>query len=595
MRVLLVAAVIAAMTAAPAHADDSLPPDAVFVSATDGSDSAPGTSTQPLKTVKQAVKRATAGTMTTIVLRAGTYRENLGVIGKPVTLRPYPGEHPWFKGSSPVPTSSFVPDGTTWRLDGWHPADVCLTKGQLGLSNPCVVNPADLTAANPIGGDPEMVFIDGAPLTQVATLPEVSAGAFYWDSVNFRIYLGSDPAGHTVEISDRSYALHFVAGAEGSVVRGLGFAHYATSLNYGKHPAVLITQAAGTVFEDNLVTHNAAAGMALHASDVTATGNLITANGSNGVLSNRAVNLTLRHNQIVANNLEDTGLQGNSLAGAGMKATFLHNATISDNVFAGNHGTGFWCDLACYQVTMVRNTARDNTKHGLFYEISAAGLIASNLVTGNGLYGLKISGSNHVRTYNNTFAANTQAILVAEDPRPTLPCGGDANKCPQPADQALGITYDTADVTIVNNVIAAGTGTLVDTVDGNTVTSGKRLGATGMIPLGQMDHNGYSRTSPGIPPVLVNWVHADDTGYSPYPTLPAFQETGRDPASMYQETSYFVDEPAGDYHLVPGSPAETGGLPLPADVAEAIGVPVQYPTPLGVLRTCSFIDVPRQR
>ncbi|MCP2167766.1 parallel beta-helix repeat (two copies) [Goodfellowiella coeruleoviolacea] len=562
---------------------DPVPSNAIIVSATAGNDSWPGTEAQPLKTVKQALRRATAGTMTTIVLREGVYRENLGAIVKPITLQPYPGEQAWFKGSSVVSPASFVADGARWRLDNWQPTDMCLTKNVLGTANPCVVNPADLTAANPIGGDPEMVFVDGTPQTQVDALAKVGANSFYWDSVKFQIFLGQNPAGHTVEIADKSYALHFMAGAENSVVRGLGFAQYATSLNYSKHPAALITQASGTVFENNTVTLNAAAGMALHASNVRAIGNTITRNGSNGLLSNRASNLTLRGNQVVANNLEDTGLQGNSLAGAGMKATFLHDSVISDNVFADNHGTGFWCDLACYRVTIVRNTARNNTKHGLYYEVSSQGLIASNLAVGNTSTGLKISGANHVRTYNNTFADNGQALLVAEDPRPKAGCTNDANNCPLPADAALGITYDTADVTLVNNIFAAGTATtpLVDTVDGNPVSSGKRPGAAGMIPAGQMDNNGYYRARATQPATLVNWVHAADTGYSAYASLPAFRATGRDTHGSYQETSYFV---AGDYRLVPGSPAETAGAALPADVAAAIGVPATGPVALGALR-----------
>ena len=46
---------------------------------------------------------------------------------------------------------------------------------------------------------------------------------------------------------------------------------------------------------------------------------------------------------------------------------------------------------------------------------------------------------------------------------------------------------------------------------------------------------------------------------------------------------FFVDEASGDYQLKPGSPAIGAGVPLPADIAAAIGVAAGVPVNLGVL------------
>ncbi|MFD1936973.1 right-handed parallel beta-helix repeat-containing protein [Nonomuraea mangrovi] len=574
---------LAILTASSCAGTSSAAPSAatkIFVSAVDGDDSNSGTVERPLRTATEALSRAQAGTMTTIVLRAGDYRESLGGISKPVTLEAYSGEEVWLKGSSVIEPHRFVQDGHAWRLDGWNP-DIC----RPGADLKACVYPSDITQGNELAGDPAMVFLNGKPMRQVADREHLRVGTFYSDSARNALYVGSDPAGQSIEVSDRRYAVQFLPGSEHSVVRGLGFTHYATSQDYRKQPAAVIAQADGVILEDNTITLNAAAGIVANASGMRLSGNEISYNGSNGVLSYQAGDLTFDGNRVIGNNLERTGLESaRSLAGAGVKATYLRNAIIRDNVFDGNLGAGFWCDLSCENVTMVRNLARNNSKHGLYYEVSSRGLIASNLMTGNGQYGLKISGSNQVRVYNNTLADNAQTLLIAEDPRPHADrCSSD--NCPGKEALDRGVTWDTTDVTLVNNIFAARAGgeTVVETIDANERSSGKRVGADGMIPVSQMDHNGYYRADAASPSQLVTWA-LQDGGDAGYPTLPAFAETGRERHGLYQEgaQTYFIGKDG--YRVRPDSAAATGGLPLPEDVAAAVGVEAGARPPLGALR-----------
>nr|WP_062338493.1 right-handed parallel beta-helix repeat-containing protein [Herbidospora sakaeratensis] len=553
--------------------------DAVHVSASSGDDANPGTESAPLRTVAAALKRAKGGVMTTIILRGGEYRESLGSIAKPVTIQSAPGEQAWFKGSTDVPAAKFVRDGAAWRLDGWNP-QICRT---------ACVYPPDITTGNLVGGDPEMAFYGGKPLQQVTSRAAVTAGTFFWDGRG-AIYLGDDPARARVELASIAYAVHFLPGSENSVLRGLGFAHYATSQDYRKKPAAIISQARGVVLEDNTVTLNAAAGVSALASDMRLIGNRITANGFTGISSHKAANLTMYGNVVSGNNTEKIGLVAvSSLAGAGMKATFLVNANIRDNVFDGNQGAGFWCDLSCENVRLVRNVARGNAKHGMYYEVSSRALIASNLLAGNGQFGLKISGSNKVRVYNNTMADNASPIQVAEDPRPHLDrCNAD--NCPAPDAVARGVTWDTADVTLINNIFSgrSGGGALVDTVDANSASSGKRVGAAKMIPAGQMDNNGYYR--PTTASQVAKWALPAGNDQS-FTSLTQLKSTGRENNAHYQEGAegYFNGD---GYKLKSGSPASTAGAPLPEDVAAAIGVDPGKKVPLGALRGPSVETTP---
>ncbi len=239
-----------------------IPAGALFVSAAAGSDTNPGTPAQPLRTAAEAIRRAPSGTLTTIVFRQGEYREAPGDLHKPVSLQPYPGEAVWFKGSTVVPASQFVTDASAWRLDNWNPA-ICWP----GADGRACVHPPDIVNDNPLAGDPEMVFRNETPMTQVASRDQLAAGRFFWDSVNSKLFLGTDPAGAVIETASRAWAMHLHAGAAGSMIRGLGFAHWATSQDYRKRPGALIVQAPGVVLENNTVAHNAAAGLVLNAHD----------------------------------------------------------------------------------------------------------------------------------------------------------------------------------------------------------------------------------------------------------------------------------------------------------------------------------------
>ena len=190
-----------------------IPAGAYFV-APKGSDSNMGKETTPWRTIAKAVAAAPSGS--TIVIHGGTYREgsiNLG--GKKLTLQPYPHEKVWLNGSLVV--SNWVIDGTVWRSDGWLP--------QFALDTPSqAIHPN-----YPMASYRDMVFTNGKSLRQVASLSQVSAGTFYVDYTHHQLYIGDNPTGKTVEASAQAIALNIAYGADGTVVRGLGFEYYATS------------------------------------------------------------------------------------------------------------------------------------------------------------------------------------------------------------------------------------------------------------------------------------------------------------------------------------------------------------------------------
>ncbi len=81
----------------------------IYVVATNGSDSNPGTQGQPFATIQQAIRKVKAGD--TIQVRGGTYHQQFrittsGTAAQPITIMAYPGEKPILDGQYTLPEGS---------------------------------------------------------------------------------------------------------------------------------------------------------------------------------------------------------------------------------------------------------------------------------------------------------------------------------------------------------------------------------------------------------------------------------------------------------------------------------------------------------
>ena len=200
-----------------------IPTGAYFVAPT-GSDTAAGTQAAPWATLGHAV--GVAPNHSTIVMRAGIYREADVINSKALTIQPYPNEAVIVRGSNIV--TGFVQSGTTWVLKNWT--------YEFPRQNARAVD-----AQHPLANAPDQVFVDGAPLTQVAKAAQVGAKSFFVDYTAHQLVIGINPAGHTIEASTKTVGLH-LEHAAGTIVRGIQFDEYATPAS--THGAVLDSSAA---------------------------------------------------------------------------------------------------------------------------------------------------------------------------------------------------------------------------------------------------------------------------------------------------------------------------------------------------------------
>ena len=380
--------------------DYNIPETAVFV-APDGDDAAQGSQQAPLRTISEAIHKAAPGT--TIVIRQGIYREQLPVLSKRLTLQPFPNEEVWIKGSKIV--SDWKPYGNAWVYDGWN-SDLCIT----------CADPRILQDGFPAADLPDQLFLDGVPLRQVVDFDALETGTFLVDRARQRLFLGSDPSGYLVEVSVYDEALELVRGAEGSTVRGLGFAQFSPPAQDGESGMVK-GDAADLTFERNTFAFSAAVGLNIYAPGARIFDNQFVHNGLAGFGAWRADGLDMQRNRFAFNNRENFVSMGVVAAAAGAKITRSESVSIIDNHFEENAANGLWLDISVRDAKIQNNVVINNAGEGILVEISADVAVEANLVAGNHRAGISVSGSSDVLVTENTLGSNAIGLSVIDDQR----------------------------------------------------------------------------------------------------------------------------------------------------------------------------------
>lgn len=514
-----------------------IPAGARFVSPS-GNDGAAGLVGSPWRTLTHAVAAAPSGT--TIVLRAGTYREMVQTRAeKRFTFQPYPNEVVWMSGSQTV--TGWVADGNAWRKDGWT-----------ARFSRQWVDPNMIDAAFPLAGHPDMVFYDGSPLRQVGSRGAVVPGTFFLDEATSKLYIGNDPANHKVEGSVVAEGLN-VMGAD-SVVRGLGFKHFANPV---VRLGALKATGARTIVENNHIVDNANAGLSVLGPDSIVRRNTMTRNGQLGVHGHHALRMRLEGNLVNKNNHERFITWS---AAGGVKVTESTDVVMRDNVADDNHGTALWFDVGSHRATVVHNVTRRNRGGaGIFFEIADTALIAGNVSTDN-VAGIQAGESSDVDVWNNVLIDNTYAFKAYKGWREPNPVG----------------------FRIRNNVVSTRNPSHMPQLDNDDVTGSMTWTEMGW----SSDHNAFYRRSSTTNEFFE--VLANRTGRLHYKSRAAVATaTGQERNSLSADDvavdPYVTDRASCQYGLPAGSPARGRGLQLPPNVATALGVPTGGTVDIGII------------
>ncbi len=395
-RRVLVGALVAVLLASPVavwgpapHADAAT---TIYV-APWGTDGAPGTRAQPVQTVRHAVWRARSGDA--VILRGGTYRENVQIFGKAVAISSAVGERAVFDGTTPL--TDWQRSDDDWFVDGW-PRQFPARRS------------APVASANPIAGYPDQVFIDGRPLEQVLLRTSVAPGTFFHDTARDRLYVGDDPRNVRVEASSIGWALYFNR-ADGSSLNNVTVRRFATP---SQQLAAIRIHSDDVTVSDVTSELNAAAGISAIGDHIVITNSRFSDNGYLGVHAHLATTLVVQDSAITGNN--KAGFDAKHSAG-GLKVTTSSGVTVRNNDVSHNAGPGIWTDLSVDSSTISYNRVEQNGRSGIELELSSNLSVVSNVVLGNGEAGVWVLESTDVEVAHNGIYGNQREIRVLEGPR----------------------------------------------------------------------------------------------------------------------------------------------------------------------------------
>jgi hypothetical protein len=436
--------------------DYAIPAGAIHV-ATDGYDNGAGadgvvhdgsTREKAFRTLRKAISEAEP--LDTIVMYNGDYPESVA-FDKRITVQAAPNNgRVWMKGSNVH--GNWAANSTTnpsfWTATGFtFPETLCR-----GTCTPAgVVDPGSMA------GHAEQVFVNGEPLQQVAWASgSPGVGKFaVGPAPSHQVKIGTSPAGKIVEISTRKEAMFIYGLAHGTIIRGIGFANYASPWTAGTDATVRV-DAAMVRLERNAFVRSSGTGLSVaNFAGGVLDRNVIAYNGARGANLYRADTMTVVKNRIESNNTENFSLSGCGIHCnlAGMKVVSSDNLTVSDNTINYNLATGLWCDVGCTDTVIDINRVSGNLGSGIFYEVSARATITNNWVTntvggiGSTAAGIKIANSEDVTITNNVLVGNHRQLGMYSP----------ARVVDDPYSRSLGLVWKTLRAKVNNNTFVPGT------------------------------------------------------------------------------------------------------------------------------------------
>lgn len=374
-------------------------PASIYVDANQGSDSNPGTISQPLKTVsageQKAMSNIAQGIGTRVMINPGIYREYVkvtprGSTGAPVTFQATQPGTAIIAGSDVM--TGWGSDGNGVYSHSWPYHFGCSTPGHL---------PSGTTA---IALRQEMVFVNGNLLTQVLSRSAMQAGTFYVDTGRQQVYIwetsGADPNRSTVEVSARVHTMD-IDSVPNLVIRGLVFRHGAPCVN---DDSVNVNSSNNVLIDNADFEWNNFGGFGFHGSNNLTLQNSVAAhNGGNGLQSWKNKNLLVQFVESDYNNWR--GAMGNmyDYGMGGFKFMMTHGATVKQYFAYHNQAQGLWFDTDNKNIAVSNATLIGNKVANLQVELNIGPVSVSNSTLCYGEVGVNL--------INSTYLSLTGSIL----------------------------------------------------------------------------------------------------------------------------------------------------------------------------------------
>ena len=277
----------------------------IYVDAKVGSDGNSGAQTAPFKTFQAGVNKAIAlnqqNTGVKLILNSGVYRESVQIGNYKATRAPFTIQAAVTGGAvisgSDVVTGWTQQNSTTWQAS---------FSDNTGF---CAIPSGWPTTFAPIIQRTEMIFVNGAPLTQVMAYADLKPGTFFFSDAYQMLHIappaGTNMATAVVEAAVRPTTLTAI-GRYNFVLRGLVFRHAANCMNTS---SVNIFGSTQVLIDSVQAVWNNWAGLGVYTSNnFTVQNSVASYNGGAGILGDQDTYALYSFNQTDYNNWR--GAQG---------------------------------------------------------------------------------------------------------------------------------------------------------------------------------------------------------------------------------------------------------------------------------------------
>jgi hypothetical protein len=257
------------------------------------------------------------------------------------------------------------------------------------------------------------LFIDDVRQKHVDAISKVTAGTWYFDMGADKIYLGTNPAGKTVESSTVDYAFVTNGTNHNVTIQNLTIEKYANSTQRGVIRGRLDdgkTSTGWKVINNKLQnTHGPAITVF---TDWVVSNNLVQKSGQVGINGGGA-RVKIENNEIAYNN--EAGYNPAWDAG-GSKFTRTQDWSFKGNYVHHNYGVGLWGDLENQRTTFDGNTLTYNDRSGIEYDLSFGATIKNNFAAYNGTKNSTgLSGSQIVIQNSKDALVETNTVIIGND------------------------------------------------------------------------------------------------------------------------------------------------------------------------------------
>lgn len=400
----------------------------VYFVAPDGKAAASGASIAEPTSIEAAIARVVSGDA--IVMRGGTYRTGGLQLNQGITIQPYLDETPVLKGTRVATEWQALPNNV-WRTK-WATLFPAKPLGWWHADREAMVTPLHRF-------NNDMVFIDGEALQSAGWAGEVGTKGYYVDYDKGFVYIGTNPAGRTVEITAHDIALHRPSRAvhgkasdrKGFTLRGITLTQYAyRAIDIeGKKPSTLVSEeptddpvgpspeaehgkeVVGTLLENVTITHCSRVAGFFRGDKLVIRNSLVSDTSTEGIYVIGSSDVLLERNIVRRNNVE-------RLTGYYPAAVKIfnqsHRVVVRDNlVIEQPHSNGVWWDVGNNDGVFINNHV-EGTQAGLFFEISRGVIVAGNVFLNN-QQGIRVLNSAGAKIHHNTFV--NSPVLIDRNER----------------------------------------------------------------------------------------------------------------------------------------------------------------------------------